>query len=104
MKLIITAMLIVFALAYADEAGLGLVTGMKGNTLTCYGNLKVDFPGTRLVFVGPNNMEISSASLRFPFTATVIEPPPTVRNYGAATFIKILEYYEMKDVRTAERE
>jgi len=98
-------MLIVCALSFADEAGLGLVTGMKGsNTLICYGNLQANFPGTRLVFVGPNNMEISSASLRFPFTATVIEPPPTVRNYGAATFIKILEYYEMKDVRTAERE
>jgi len=103
MKLIITALLIVFALSYADEAGLGLVTGMKGSTLICYGNLQVNFEGTRIVFVGPNNMEISSSRLRFPFTATVIEPPATVKDYGSATYIKILEYYETKDVQLSDR-
>ena len=104
MKILIPLLIFACALSYADEAGLGLVTGMKGNTLYCYGDLKVSFEGTRIVFVSPNNTEIASARLSFPFTATVIEPPATVRDYGAATYIKILKFYERKNGQLVERE
>ncbi len=104
MRLLIPLLIFACALSYADEAGLGLVTGMKGNTIYCYGDLKVSFEGTRIVFVSPNNTEISGTRLSFPFTATVIEPPATVRDYGAATYIKILKFYEMKNGQLVERE
>jgi hypothetical protein len=77
---------------------------MKGSTIYCYGDLKVNFEGTKIIFVSPNNTEIPGTRLSFPFTATVIEPPATVKDYGSATYIKILKFYEMKNGQLVERE
>jgi hypothetical protein len=104
MKILIPLLVIACVLSYADEAGLGLVTGMKGSTIYCYGDLKVNFEGTKIIFVSPNNTEIPGTRLSFPFTATVIEPPATVKDYGSATYIKILKFYEMKNGQLVERE
>jgi hypothetical protein len=105
MKLLIPLLLIFATLSFADQAGLGLVTGIEGNTIISYGELQTNFEGTRLVFVGPNsNVEIARTNLRFPFTASVIQGIPAAKAYHNTTVIRIHKFYEMKKGYLQERE
>ena len=98
--------LIVLALPLmADEVWLGMVTGIKGNSLVLVDGLEVPMPGTSMGrYIDKDNQAVDAASITFPFIASLIsntELPAHMR--AQSTVVKIHQFYDVVEGRLVER-
>jgi hypothetical protein len=89
----------------ADEVWLGMVTGIKGNSLILVDGLEVRMPGTSLGrYIDENNQAVDASLITFPFTASLIsntELPTHMR--AQSTVIQIHKFYDVVEGRLVER-
>lgn len=105
MKNLLICLILLAMPLVAEEVSLGMVIGIKGNTLILVDGLEVTMPRTSTGrFINDNNETVDAASLTFPFTASLItntEFLPQMR--AQTTVVKIHKFYRVVDGRLAER-
>lgn len=103
-KLMICLIFIALPLLAADIS-LGMVTGVKGNSLVLVDGLEVSVPGVSIGrYIDENNQAVDATSITFPFTASLItntELPAHMR--ARTTMVKIHKFYDVVDGRLVER-
>lgn len=100
-KLIICLAIIVLPLS-ATEIGLGMVSGVVGDSLILVDGVKVYVPGIAMGnYITENNQTTDAASITFPFTASLItqEELPGYKR----TMVKIHKFYDVVDGKLVER-
>jgi hypothetical protein len=89
----------------AEEISLGMVTGIKGNTLILVDGLEVSLPrGSMGRYIDENNRVVDAASITFPFRASLVvdtELPAHLR--AQTTVVKIHKFYDVVEGRLVER-
>ena len=89
----------------AMDISLGMVSGIKGDSLILVDGLKVHVPGVSVGrYIDENNQAVDAAAVTFPFTASLvmdIEMPAHVR--ARTTKVKIHKFYDTINGRLVER-
>ena len=105
MKCLAICLIILALPLVAEETSLGMVVGIKGNSLILVDGLEVPMPGTSMGrYIDANNQAVDAASITFPFKASLItntELPPHMR--AQSTVVKIHKFYDVVDGRLVER-
>lgn len=105
MKKLIIFLTIISLPLLAEEISLGVVTGIKGDSLILVDGLKVHVPRASLGrYIDENNQPIDAASVSFPFSASLVvnrELSGQVR--AQTTMVKIHAFYDKIDGRLVER-
>ena len=105
MKYLAICLIILALPLMADEVSLGMVTGIKGNSLILVDGVEVRMPGMSLGrYIDENNQAVDGSSITFPFTASLItntELPEHMR--AQSTVIKIHKFYDVVEGRLVER-
>jgi hypothetical protein len=105
MKKLIIFLIIISLPLLAEEISLGMVTGIKGDSLILVDGLKVHVPRASLGrYINENNQPVDAASISFPFTASLVvnrELPEQAR--AQTTMVKIHKFYVEIDGRLVER-
>jgi hypothetical protein len=105
MKHLLICLIIVALPLMAEEISLGIVTGIKGNTLILVDGLEVTLPRTSVGrFIDEDNQALDASSITFPFRASLLvntELPQQMR--AQTTVVKIYKFYEVHEGRLVER-
>ena len=103
MKHLMICLVIMALPLMAEEISLGMVTGVKGNSLVLVDGLEVSI-GRSIRYISENDQAVDATSITFPFTASLItdtEQPTNVR--ARTTLVKIHKFYDVVDGRLVER-
>jgi hypothetical protein len=105
MKNLLICLIILALPLMAEEISLGMVTGIKGNTLVLVDGQTFSMPRASMGrYIDENNQPVDAASITFPFTASLITNTELPSNTRAQTIVvKIHKYYDVVDGRLVER-
>lgn len=105
MKYLAICLVIMALPLMAEEVSLGMVAGVKGNSLILVDGLEVSMPGASMGrYIYENNQAVDASSITFPFTASLItntELPAHMR--AQTTVVKIHKFYDIVEGRLVER-
>jgi hypothetical protein len=105
MKYLLICLIVLALPLVAEETSLGMVTGIKGNSLVLVDGLEISMPGGSMGrYIDENNQAVDASSITFPFTASLIfntELPSHMR--AQTTVVKIHKFYDVVNGRLVER-
>ena len=103
MKYLLICLIVLALPLCAEEVSLGMVTGVKGNSLVLIDGLEISI-GRAVRYITANDEAVDATSITFPFTASLIidtEQPPNVR--ARISLVKIHKFYDVVEGRLVER-
>lgn len=104
MKNLLICLIILALPLVAEQVSLGMVTGVKGNSLILTDGLEVPV-GRSVRYVFEDEEAADMTSITFPFTASLIidtEQPLNAR--ARTTLVKIHKFYDLVDGRLIQRQ